>query len=412
METLTHASRILNLAIIGGGPAGSAAALEARRLGLNVAIWERDHFPRDKVCGEFISSEAVPLLQTAIPQTVALGARIECAEFSTDRDVSRTFRLPRPALGLSRRRLDAALWKAAEAAGVGTHEGESVRKVGKPASLWEVESSAGGVDRAQALIIACGRWWSVEGLSSSARQTASRTPGEWIGAKAHFAGIPSRSAVEMYFFHGGYCGLAPVEGGACNVCCLVHRERVRERGAKGLADFAAWLAQVSRLPALKMRLRMARQVSPVVTTAPVHLEQRQATQGGALVVGDAAGFLDPFTGEGISMALHGGRLAAQAVAMALAKGFDAERAAEIYGRRLRRAIRRSYRVAALTRSLMQGPEWLRGLASAPLPWVGKRLVQETRWRGGREVWLSEASWNIGNGKHPQTTTRDPGSTWH
>ena len=391
MESLTTASRILNLAIIGGGPAGSAAALEARRLGLSVAIWERDRFPRDKVCGEFISSEALPLLQTAIPQTVALGARIGCAEFVSDRGVSRTFRLPRPALGLSRRRLDAALWKAAEAAGVGTHEGESVRKVGKPlpggkqASVWEIESSAGFVHRAQALIIACGRWWAVEGLSSPARQAASRTPGDWIGAKAHFAGIPSRGAVEMYFFHGGYCGLAPIEDGACNVCCLVHREGVRKCGANGLVDFAAWLAHVSRLPALEMRLRKARQVSPVVTTAPVHLEQRQATQGGALMVGDAAGFLDPFTGEGISMALHGGRLAAQAIAMALAKGFDGKRAAEMYGRSLGRAVRRSYTIAALARGLMQGPEWLRGLASAPLPWVGKRLVQETRWRGGREV---------------------------
>jgi flavin-dependent dehydrogenase len=134
-----------------------------------------------------------------------------------------------------------------------------------------------------------------------------------------------------------------------------------------------------------MRLRKARQVSPVVTTAPVHLEQRQATQGGALMVGDAAGFLDPFTGEGISMALHGGRLAAQAVAMALAKGFDGERAAEIYGRSLGRAVRRSYTIVALARGVMQGPEWLRGLASAPLPWVGKRLVQETRWRGRPEV---------------------------
>jgi len=385
METLTYASGILNLAIIGGGPAGCAAALEARRLGLSVAIWERDRFPRDKVCGEFISSEALPLLQTAIPQTVVLGASIGCAEFISDRGVSRTFRLPRPALGLSRRRLDAALWKASEAAGADVHEGESVRKVGRQASLWEIESVAGNVHRAKALIVACGRWWSVEGLSSPARQTASRTPGEWIGAKAHFAGIPSHGNVEMYFFSGGYCGLAPIEDGACNVCCLVRRERVRECGAKGLADFAAWLAQVSHLPALEMRLRKARQVSPVVTTAPVHLEQRQATQGGALIVGDAAGFLDPFTGEGISMALHGGRLAAQAVATALAKGFDGERAAEIFGRSLGRAVRRSYTIAALARGVMQGPEWLRGLASAPLPWVGKRLVQETRWRGGREV---------------------------
>ncbi len=67
MESLTSNSEILDLAIIGGGPAGTAAALEARRHGLRVALWERDRFPRDKVCGEFISPEALPLLQSEIP---------------------------------------------------------------------------------------------------------------------------------------------------------------------------------------------------------------------------------------------------------------------------------------------------------------------------------------------------------
>ena len=73
MENLTTGSSTLDLAIIGGGPAGTAAALEACRQGLSVGIWERDRFPRDKVCGEFISSEAHPILQNEIPGTVARG---------------------------------------------------------------------------------------------------------------------------------------------------------------------------------------------------------------------------------------------------------------------------------------------------------------------------------------------------
>jgi flavin-dependent dehydrogenase len=387
MENLRPDSGILDLAIVGGGPAGTAAALEARRHGLRVALWERDRFPRDKVCGEFISYEALPLLQTEIPRTAARGTAIRWAEFISDTGSARRFPMPGPALGLSRRLLDAALWQAAESAGVDVHERKCVRKVRKlmvgrqQGNTWEIEPDGENVRTAKALIIACGRWWAIEGLSSPARQNSSAKGADWVGARAHFDGIPSSGDVEMYFFHGGYCGFVSVEDGACNVCCLVRRERVRECRAKGMNDFSAWLARVSHHPALKARLRGAVQISSVVTTAPVHLARRETAQGGVLIAGDALGFLDPFTGEGISTALHSGRLAAQAVAVSLAEGFGDERAAEIYGRNLARAVRRSYNIAAMARGLIRGPAWLQGLVTAPLPWMGESLVRGTRWRG-------------------------------
>lgn len=391
MENLKPDSGIVDVAIIGGGPAGTAAALEARRQGLDVSVWERERFPRDKVCGEFVSPEALPLLQSEIPMTVVRGAEIHDAEFVSAHGASRTFRLPRAALGLSRRLLDASLWKASELAGAEVHEGEAIRKARKRVSrnkdqgAWEIESTGGNVRRARSLIVACGRWWAIEGLSSPVGRCGLLTGGDWVGAKSHFAGVPPCDRVEMYFFRGGYCGLAPVEDGVCNVCCLVHREHIRERSTKGMKDFADWIVQVARLPALERRLCGAVQVSPVVTTAPVHLAGRQAVQGGALMVGDASGFLDPFTGEGISMALHSGRLAARAVTKALSEGSDDERAAEIYGQNLSRAVGRSYRIAVTARSLLHGPPWLQGLVAASLPWIGKRLVRETRWRGNPEV---------------------------
>ncbi|HET9179724.1 MAG TPA: hypothetical protein VFQ24_15320 [Terriglobia bacterium] len=394
MEKLTPPSGILDLAIIGGGPAGTISALEARHHGLRAALWERDRFPRDKVCGEFISSEARPILENYIPSAITDGAEIHGAQFITHRGVSRTFGLPRPAMGLSRRRLDHELWKAAEAAGVEAYEGEAVCRVRAPecgsngAGLWEIETAAGCRRKARSLIVACGRWWAIEGLCSPAGRPGLPGRGDWIGAKAHFAGIARRDKVEMYLFRGGYCGLAPVEDGACNVCCLVHRRHARQAGLKVQEDFAAWLAQVSHLPALETRLRGAAQVSPVVTTAPVRLARRQAAQDGALMVGDASGFLDPFTGEGISMALHSGRLAAQAVAGTLIEGFDAQAAAENYTRSLSEAVRRSYWIAGLARGLIHCPDWAHGLVTAPLPWLGRRLVRETRWRGNAEAELS------------------------
>ncbi|HVB28563.1 MAG TPA: hypothetical protein VNG91_02010, partial [Terriglobia bacterium] len=80
--------------------------------------------------------------------------------------------------------------------------------------------------------------------------------------------------------------------------------------------------------------------------------------------------------------------AARTVAMSLSEGFGDEQAAEIYAQSLTQAVRRSYKIAAMARGLIHGPGWVQGLVTAPLPWIGNRLVRETRWRGSRGYKLS------------------------
>ena len=376
---------MFDLAIIGGGPAGTAAALEARRCGLRVAVWERDHLPRHKVCGEFISAEALPWLQQVVPRTLERGSVIRDAEFVCENGFTRGFDLPRPARGLSRYWLDRALWSAAAENSAEVHEGQSIRAVRKLGGSqsdggWKLESADGHTEKAKALIVACGRWWALEGFSSPIHERKPAGAGKWVGIKAHFAGVAPRGSVEMYLFRGGYCGLAPIEDGEYNVCCLLRRRCLRDVGMQGIENLAAWLVQVSCHAALAGRLQGAMQVSPTVTTAPVLLVRRQPAQEGALLAGDASGFIDPFTGEGISIALHSGRLAARAIAASLSMGSGDEHGAEIYRQSLRQAVRRSYKMATLARGLLHGSPWVQGLAATPLPWFGRWLFRETRWR--------------------------------
>lgn len=377
-----------DVAIIGGGPAGAAAALEAQRRGLRAAIWERERFPRDKVCGEFISPESIPLLESEIPESFQRAPSITRAEFISIRGIAYGFALPRPARGLSRRLLDASLWQAAARAGARVKEGEAVLRVQKFALKggapdgWEIETENGAVERARALVVACGRWWKLEGFPSPALEE--RNSGPWLGAKAHFRGVAPRPAVEMFFFPGGYCGLAPVEDGITNACCLVHRRLVREAGAAGAKDFAAWIARVARHPALNERLRNAVQDGETVTTAPVRPARRRAECGGALLIGDAAGFLDPFTGDGISMALHSGHLAVEELAKRLqARESNLHMAAQTYAQRLQESVERSYAVAGLVRALVCAPAVIQQSAAAAIPWLGVRLLAGTRWRVSR-----------------------------
>lgn len=387
MEVEGNNNGSVDLAIVGGGPAGTAAALEARRHGMRVAIWERDRFPRDKVCGEFLSAESLPLLMEEIPAAIERASHILRSEFISSSGRVYSFDLPHPGRGLSRRVMDEALWQAAAGAGAQAWEGEVVQRLRRLAlgtndgSMWEVETAGATCTRAKALLVACGRWWTIEGFPSPARQRKNDAMGPWMGAKAHFSDIAQRDAVEMYYFPGGYCGLAPIEDGLYNVCCLVHRRLVRQGAAGGLVNLALWLKNVARHPALEARLHGAAQASGTVSTAPLRPARLQAEQNGTLLAGDAAGFLDPFTGDGISMALHSGRLAARELANAWSQmGVSIEQVADSYRRHLGRAVRRSYVVAGLLRALVSAPAGIQTSMASALPFLGKRLMKETRWR--------------------------------
>jgi flavin-dependent dehydrogenase len=387
---------LIDLAIIGGGPAGTAAALEARRRGLRVALWERATFPQHKVCGEFLSAEALPLLEREIPEALARASVMRRAEFVSPAGRVSSFDLPAPARGLSRWVMDEALWRAACARGALGFEGAAVRAVerretptDRPPS-WHIDWGARRTAPARALLAACGRWWNVAGLTSptqseSSRRGLRRRSGVWVGAKAHLGGLEPRDAVEMYFFSGGYCGLAPIEDGLYNACCLVHGTLMHELGGGGAGDFVAWLGRLARHPALAARLRGAVQVSSTVTTAPVHLQRQGPRRDGALAAGDAAGFLDPFTGDGISQALCGGRLAAEVLAEARDHGASLADAAREHRRRLARAVTRSYRVAGLVRLLVRAPAALQSAAAAAVPRLGAHLLAATRWQLGPSV---------------------------
>ena len=387
MESIASAE-VKDLLVVGGGPAGAAAALEARRHGLAVSIWERDRFPRHKVCGEFLSSESLSALEEEIALEAYHPAVIRRSEFISPRGRVHGFPLPHPGRGLSRRALDEALWRAAASRGAEIHEGECVRRVSRQVAtrgdgsscLWELDSMGGKKDAARALIVSAGRWWSLEGISGPTKNHGEHG-GAWLGAKAHFGGLSPRDAVEMYYFSGGYCGLAPIEGGLYNACCLVHRSLAQDGSA--VADFAAWITEISGHHALAERLRPGSQVSKTVATAPVKPARRRSNIQGALLAGDAAGFLDPFTGDGISIALQSGRLAARVLAGCLKNRSvpeGIERAVEVYRRKLDDAVGGSYRLAGILRALVWAPSWLQESVAASLPWLGPRLEAETRWR--------------------------------
>jgi 2-polyprenyl-6-methoxyphenol hydroxylase-like FAD-dependent oxidoreductase len=203
-----EALRRYDLVIIGGGPAGASAAITAARAGIQVLLLEKGVFPRHKVCGEFVSGESLQLLNSLLANSLetrsllARVPRINGVRLFLD---GRTVQVPvdPPAASLARFDMDAALWRAAMAAGVETQEETPVLGL-EGQGPFQIQINAGWVT-ARAVINTAGRW---SNLTEKPSELASSP--KWIGLKAHFTEDSPAPTTDLYFFEGGYCGMQPV----------------------------------------------------------------------------------------------------------------------------------------------------------------------------------------------------------
>jgi menaquinone-9 beta-reductase len=292
-----------DLIVIGGGPAGTSAAIKAARNGFGVLLLERGRFPRHKVCGEFVSSEALSLLKELLEPSSAPvleeSFRITRARLFLDGRVLQASVEP-AAASIARFDLDQALWNAARGMGMETMQQVTVEKISR-SSNFLVATSAGDFE-ARAVVNASGRW---SNLNASLPPNNYRQS-KWIGLKAHFAEFSPSAAVDLYFFEGGYCGVQPLNEASeavpvrIDVCAMVR------------ADAAHTLPDVFELhPVLRERAARWQPLMEPISAAPLFFRKPRAVCDGVLLAGDAAGFVDPFVGDGISLALRSGALAAQ-----------------------------------------------------------------------------------------------------
>jgi hypothetical protein len=267
------------ITIAGAGPAGSAAALAALGEGAQVILFEKSHFPRQKVCGEFLSPEIQPVLESLGAWRAFLAASpssIRSVRLHF-RDSEKSWRLPIPAFGLSRYRLDTLLLDCAIARGA-----EVIRKPFPPAS--------------EPCIVAYGR----KGIAAKGQRL--------FGFKAHFSG-PLDDAVELFFLRNAYAGVSAVEAGQTNVCGLVPESLLGSLEFEIDNLIRSW-------PPLAGRLRPLSRTMDWLITGPLVFDQdlRISTGDPVYRTGDALGFIDPFTGSGILSAVLTGKLAGTAAA--------------------------------------------------------------------------------------------------
>jgi len=357
-----------DLAVIGGGPAGSAAAITAARAGVRVLLLERGRFPRHKVCGEFVSAESLSILSSLLSggrsTEPGLVPTINKARLFVDNSVLTT-EIDPAAASISRYDLDESLWRAAVLSGVDARQQVTVTAI-RGAGPFELSTSAGEFP-CRGLINASGRWSNL----SQHTQPANGGPEKWIGLKAHFAETEAPASVDLYFFENGYCGVQPVRQECeVNVCAMVR------------SDVATSLPQVlAKHPALQERASGWRQTTETVSTSPLVFRTPEAVRENVFNVGDAAGFVDPFVGDGISLALRGGTLAAESLIPFWRGTTSLQIAAETYNAVYTDRLLPVFRTSSKIRRLLALPAPARAvlvILFGNLPALTRYLVRRTR----------------------------------
>jgi menaquinone-9 beta-reductase len=313
--------------VVGAGPAGATTALLLARAGASVLLLDRAGFPRDKACSEYLSPATTEILErldgdvlAAVEaaahaklfgmKVVAPNGAAMCGRFRGGPH-SYSFALPRTAF-------DTILVAAAARAGAHVREATTVENL-----LWERGAVAGVTARSgngqrvtwNARVVV-----GADGLRSVVARRLGlvrSSPPRRVAFAAHVADVAGIDGVgELHVSERGYVGLGPVGGGVSTVALVVPLATVRKERRDFRADF---FAELDRFPGLAGRFDPRRLVRDVLATGPFAQWSRTAAApgGGALLVGDAADFFDPFTGQGIYSAMRGAELAAACLIPAL-----------------------------------------------------------------------------------------------
>lgn len=378
MSSLPHSTSVL---VVGGGPAGTSTAWHLASAGVDVTLVDRAHFPRAKPCAEYVSPEGARILSAMgaldALEHGAAAALTGMEVHAPSGDVIRGefvaqhgFRGFRDrGLGVRREILDTLLMERARAAGVRVIEGAKVESL-----LVEGPRVVGAHVRVgdRSHDIRAGIVVGADGLRSIvARRLGVARSSRWprrVAIVAHFEGVAGMTTMgEMHVAPDGYVGLAAVGDGLTNVALVIPRRAAKSlRGDPG-GFLTGW---ISTRPRLAARFTTATRVSRVQTTGPFASRAARAWAPGALLVGDAADFYDPFTGEGIYAALLGGELAAPHVIesirlMERGNVSGSDRALHEYDRERKRTFAGKWRVEKLIGAAVAMP-WLMNHAARVL----------------------------------------------
>lgn len=296
-----------DVVIIGGGLAGLTAAILLSRSGLEVRVVEKSHYPRHKVCGEYVSNEVRPLLTHLQLDLKALSAvDIDTFALSNVQGKKIETALPLGGFGVSRHALDEALYQIAVGQGV-QFCFEPVHKVDFKNDRFSVCSPS----KTFSSKIALAAFGKRSQLDIRLERPFMHQNSPWIGVKCHydFPEFPENK-VALHCFPGGYGGLSKTERGHVNFCYLASYQSFKQAG--GIKAYNASVVALN--PFLREFLGNARPLfKKPLSIAQISFARKSTVTNHLLCCGDSAGLIHPLCGNGMAMAIHSGKIAADKV---------------------------------------------------------------------------------------------------
>jgi len=382
-----------DLLVVGGGPAGAAAAIRAAAAGLSVVVCDKATFPRDKTCGDGLTASALRLLERLGLDPAAVAGWQPVAGVALRSPSGRVVELPLPGDGCfaavaPRAALDAALLDAAVRRGVEVRQGAALESLRPAADV--IEAMVGGEAIAARYVVAA------DGMYSTVRRLTGAAAGgphlgEWHAFRQYFTGVPDRRLWILFEpdLLPGYAWVFPVAGGRANVGFGLPR-----RAGVSVRPMAAQWRELLQRPALRALLGAAEpeghhRAWPI----PADIRRAPLSAGRVLFAGDAAGATDPMTGEGIAQALVTGVLAAEAVAA----GDDPDAVGRRYRAAVEHHLAADLRFAAALAAVLRSRAGARAAVRAAglTPWTRRHFARWMFEDYPRALVLTPSRWRRG-----------------
>ena len=296
------------IVIIGGGLAGLTSAIHLCSYGFKVYVIEKDTYPNHKVCGEYISAEILPYLESLGIQLNSLSPKhISKLIYSTPSGNKIESELDLGGIGLSRFALDHFLYLKALELGVEILQDLAINVLFEN-DMFKVETSK---NKSIECEIVLGGYGKRSNLDKKLNRGFIANKNGWLAIKAHYsnANFPD-DTVELHNFDGGYCGLSKTETGAVNVCYLATYQSFKQ-----YKDPEEYKLQVlCKNPYLKDFFTNSEDIfEKDLSIAQISFEKKTTIEDHILMLGDAAGLIHPLCGNGMAMAIHSAKLASEAV---------------------------------------------------------------------------------------------------
>ncbi len=371
-------NQIYDIAIVGGGLAGLSLSIQSAKAGFSVILFEKEVYPFHRVCGEYISLESFNFVESLGLNIREMNLPIVNRLLISSPDGNKIEQaLDLGGFGISRYQIDYQLYQIAKSLGVTVVEGIKVDDIQFNKEHFSIQSTMGMIQSK----VAVGSFGKRSNLDVKWKRPfilgKNKPLNNFIGVKYHININWPNDLIALHNFKDGYCGISKIEDGKCCLCYLTTAKNLKEHGGS-IKEMEEGVLKKNLF--LKEIFNNANHLfSEPITIAQICFDQKDLIENHVLMVGDAGGMITPLCGNGMSMALHGSKLAFESIEKYLKQEINQSELELQYTNAWKSKFSTRLKTGRLVQRFF-GKRWITNLfiaALKPFPFLIKGIVKQT-----------------------------------